>query len=340
MRIAVITNAYPPKARGGAGRIAAMQVELLRARGHEVRVWGTELEWTKYSSILRLWFHARDLWWSPTCLPEIQAWEPEIVLSHNLTGVGWQTPRRLQAHGARWAHVLHDVQLFEPSGRLHHEAPLSFLQRCITWLRRPFFGRPDLIVSPTEWLLRAHLRRGWFRGASHTIIPNPAPEATLRTSDAWQQPLRLLFVGRVSPEKGSELLLRLMTSVQRSVTWTIVGAQDEHVTLPVRENLRVLGEQDTNQVLQAMSEADVLLVLSQIAENQPTVILEALAVGLPVMTTATGGSPETLGRAGLVVPSSQVTEWVKARSTHRHLKTRLAIARRSTGREISSSTRG
>ncbi len=323
MRIAVLTNAYPPQARGGAGRIAERQVELLRARGHEVRVWVTSLDWTTSSFIGRLFFHVRDLVWIHPAAKEIVAWQPEVLLTHNLTGAGFRTPQKIKqdnqsitsGKNLRWAHVLHDVQLFHPLGLLKEEQRITGLQRWVTSVRRQIFGRPDAVISPTEWLLQAHRRRGWFEATETKVIPNLAPALESPASQDWNKPLRILFVGRVSPDKGSELLKQLMQTVSRPTSWEVIGAQATSLNetiVPSGSVLRLQEESSPNEVLEAMRAADLLLVPSQIAENQPTVLLEAFAVGLPVIGQAIGGIPETIGTAGIIVDTAEPQAWLKA----------------------------
>jgi glycosyltransferase involved in cell wall biosynthesis len=315
MRIAVLTNAYPPQARGGAGRIAALQVELLRRQGHEVRVWTTSLGWTVCPAWKRLGFHLRDLGWIHPVAKEIIDWKPETLLTHNLTGAGFRTPSALQRQGICWLHVLHDVQLFHPVGLLQNEQPVSVLQRVVTSLRKPIFGQPDVVISPTDWLLQAHARRGWFQGCERVVVPNPAPESTVAETRGWGTPLKLLFVGRVSPDKGKNVLLSLMQSAPCPVVWQVVGAGAtalQTVVLPVGSSLTAFEETTPEIVLEHMRTADALLVLSQIEENQPTVLLEAFASGLPAVAQAKGGILETLGSAGLVVHSSEASDWWRA----------------------------
>jgi len=322
MRVAVLTNAYPPQARGGAGRIAALQVELFQAAGHEVRVWSASLEWTGYSFLRRALFHLRDLVWLHPAADEIVAWRPDVLITHNLTGVGFRTPSGIQRaffakthQNLRWVHVLHDVQLFHPLGLLSDESSITVLQRLVTCVRQVVFKKPDAVVSPTKWLLSAHTRRGWFKGVEQHVIPNPAPAFEADVSRNWRDPLQALFVGRVTPDKGSELLTHLMKTADRPIAWRVIGAQSDVLTqveLSAGSTLTTQPESSSDVILQAMREADVLLIPSQIEENQPTVILEAFASGLPVIGQAKGGISETIGEAGLVVQEPASSAWVKA----------------------------
>lgn len=313
MRIAVLTNAYPPDARGGAGRIAFLQVEALRAQGHEVCVWVTSLEWTSRSVVARLWVHLRDLWWTHPHATEIRAWKPEVLLTHNLTGAGFATPKHIQADGVRWVHVLHDVQLFYPPGLLRDASSVSCLERVVTFLRRPVFGRPDALISPTQWLLDAHARRGWGAGSERSVIPNPAPNKHGTKKITWGDPVRILCVSaQMSPEKGSEVLRGLMKDAPRPVAWRIIGkgaSVFQEAPRSAGSSCKTSEEQTADEILTEMSAADLLLVPSQIEENQPTVLLEAFACGLPVVAQAKGGIPETLGTAGLTVASNNPADW-------------------------------
>ncbi len=312
MRIAILTNAYPPKMRGGAGRIAELHVELLRKLGHEVQVWTTSLEWTEAPFWKRILFHLRDLVWRHPYAEDIIAWKPEVVMTHNLTGGGFGTPSAIQKTGVRWIHVLHDVQLFHPLGLLENESRITVLQRWATRARLLVFGRPELVLSPTQWLLNAHTRRGWFRNVETAVVPNPAPARVFSDARDWRVQLTILYIGRVSKDKGEEVLQGLMASASRPIHWRIVGGGASRLNnAPVTAGSFVSTQEEVGsaQVLEEMQKADLLLVPSQIEENQPTVLLEAFACGLPVVAQAKGGIPETLSAAGVLVTTHETNAW-------------------------------
>ena len=152
MRVAILTNAFPPDARGGAGRIAFEQAKLLRTAGCEVRVWRPHIAWFSETPIKRLWRHLRDLSARKNVAQEISAWQPDALITHNLTGCGFATPRQVQRKGVRWIHTLHDVQLFDPSGRLVDARILTPWQIFWSLLRQIALGQPDAVVSPTASL--------------------------------------------------------------------------------------------------------------------------------------------------------------------------------------------
>ncbi|MEI7512175.1 MAG: glycosyltransferase family 4 protein [Candidatus Uhrbacteria bacterium] len=290
MRVAVLTNAFPPVMRGGAGRIAELQVQILEAAGCEVRVWRPEVSWFSWIAPVRLFAHLADLLPQTAIAKEIVDWEPHVILTHNLTGCGFGTPTLVQKQGVRWVHVLHDVQLFEPSGQLKDATNISTWQKMWSWLRLRSFGKPNLTISPTAWLLEQHERRGFFVDARTQVLPNPAPPVAFAMR-APREILQLLLIGGTK-EKGREFVTRLESQISHQVNVL------EHVSQEL--------------VVEAMREADILLFPSQIMENQPTVILEAASVGLPVIASNVGGVFETLDGAGIVVPKDDVQAWIEA----------------------------
>lgn len=311
MRIAFLVNSFPPPTLGGAGRIAALQAELLRAAGHEVEVFKPDMAWLEESELMRAFHHLADLMPNTDLAKQILAFNPEVLVTHNLTGCSFVTPGQIQKTGVRWVHVLHDVQLFEPSGQLRNSARITLGQRFWSGLRKRSLGRPDLVLSPTAWLIDEHRRRGLFMDAQVEILPNPGPDPSfvLRMP---RDPVQLLFVGRISHDKGVRLMSDLLKSLDVHAQLTVVGIGPDQNEFSGRPNVHLRGQLEPALVREAMSEADILLVPSQIVENQPTVILEAAAIGLPVIASDIGGIRETLGGAGRILPTSDLQAWRQA----------------------------
>ncbi len=312
MRIAVLTNAFPPEQVGGAARIAEIQVELLREAGHEIQVFCPAELWTNRSFFWRLLGHVRDFFCNALLHDEIVSWRPNLLLTHNLTGCGFATPHSLQQKNVRWVHMLHDVQLFEPSGRVFDARVVTLWQRGWSYARRSVFGKPDAVISPTRWLIDQHLRRGWhwFEASIH-VVPNPGPSIE-RIARAPHQPLHVLFVGRVAKDKGADVLVELMKNGDGSIVLEVVGDGPSLSVLRELSHVFCVGACSSEKVLRHMREADVLLVPSRLVENQPTVILEAASVGLPVIASPSGGILETLGEVGTVCAVNDLLLWSKA----------------------------
>ncbi|MSR84866.1 glycosyltransferase [Candidatus Uhrbacteria bacterium] len=315
MRVAVLTNAYPPVHQGGAAQIAERQVEMLKQADHEVRVWSPDCSWLQDGAWSRLKHHLKDLKAQEQTVNEMLAWKPDVLLTHNLTGCGFGTPRAIQAHKIQWIHVLHDVQLFEPSGQLQDERTITPWQ--IFWgvMRVTYLGNPEIVISPTEWLLKQHERRGVInrKKSQAIVLPNPGPIIKHVDRHVPHTPIRLLFVGHISKEKGSDVLIKLGQKLSSAYELWIVGdGPDRERIKQVGAQVRYFGALASDQVLEKMKQADILLVPSQIVENQPTVILEAASVGLPLIASNLGGIMETLGESTWCVTFYDVSAWVES----------------------------
>jgi glycosyltransferase involved in cell wall biosynthesis len=129
----------------------------------------------------------------------------------------------------------------------------------------------------------------------------------------------LLCVAAVAPHKGHDVLLAALAKIA-DLPWrcTCVGTLDRDpgfVELlrrqvhadAIEHRVRFAGPRTSGELDTAYASAD-LLVLASHAETYGMVVIEALARGLPVVATAVGGLPESLGhgsdgqRPGLLVP--------------------------------------
>lgn len=123
----------------------------------------------------------------------------------------------------------------------------------------------------------------------------------------------LISVGRLSVAKGQMVLLeamKLLKEASVAVKLRIIGGGDQEAILReyVVENdlsdyVELVGPAGHSEVIEAYKNAD-LFVLPSFAEGLPVVIMEAMAMGLPVIATAIMGIPEIVrdGETGFLVP--------------------------------------
>jgi glycosyltransferase involved in cell wall biosynthesis len=128
-------------------------------------------------------------------------------------------------------------------------------------------------------------------------------------------PLHLLCVATVNPGKGHDILLRALAAAAPPGTWrlTCAGSLDRHP--PAVQRLRAMlradgleahvslvGDLDAAALAACYDDAD-LFVLATLQETYGMAVAEALARGLPVVSTTTGAIPDLVGEdAGLLVP--------------------------------------
>lgn len=135
------------------------------------------------------------------------------------------------------------------------------------------------------------------------VIPNPLPTIARRELLSKRNPTLVLFVGRIHPEKGIEILLRAARISARkypNIRFRIIGPHETHLGgggNGYYDSLRNQGEQeniewksaifDDSELSRHFSEAS-LFVYPSIAdkgEASPVAPLEALASGCPVITS-------------------------------------------------------
>jgi glycosyltransferase involved in cell wall biosynthesis len=149
--------------------------------------------------------------------------------------------------------------------------------------------------------------------------------ATFAATPPQPEPDQLLFVGRLSAEKGLSFLLEALAQLCKAghpYRLDIVGGGPYEQTL--RAQVAALGlEQQVRlcgyvaygeALLQHYQGATVVVVPSLSGEGFPQVINEALAVGVPVITTPVGGIPAFLrhGETALLVRPADVSALASA----------------------------
>ena len=104
-----------------------------------------------------------------------------------------------------------------------------------------------------------------------------------------------LYVGRLSPEKGIDLLMRAWSVLGGRIPLTVVGSGPlEHVVRGA-SGVEWLGPLPRNHVLALMQRASVLVFPSEVYENCPMTLIQAFATGLPVVVSGHGSIGEMVG---------------------------------------------
>ena len=359
MRICFISNLYPPHGRGGAERVVEEEAKALKALGHDVCVITSEpvredgsvdprmtvehgirvyrffpLNLFFYGEIGRHAAPARLIWhlWdlrngaAARVIQELLDRErPDIVHTHNLKGLGLGLPRVIRRLGLRHAHTLHDVQLAVPSGLIIKGKEQAFgvadpLSRLFAAAARSAFGSPDLVISPSKFLMRFYEERGFFPRSEKILLPNPAPAAKTRPH-APSAETRFLFLGQIERHKGILLLIeafRRLAKERPKIRLDIVGTGSavEAASRAAGKDVRVAfyGKRNPAQFPELFSKVDYTVVPSLCYENAPTVIVESFAYGAPVIAADIGGAAELVQdrRNGLVFEAGSAEALVSA----------------------------
>lgn len=183
------------------------------------------------------------------------------------------------------------------------------------------FSQGDRFVAISESMRDQLLRLGCRK--DKIIVHRLGVDMSRFTFDPGQTKtsakLRLLTIGRFVEKKGIEFGIRAVALAVKKyplLTYHIVGDGElkDEITqliaqLNVGKHIKLMGWRSPEEVTQLMGESDIFLAPSVTSingdqEGTPTVIIEALARGLPVLSTNHAGIPELVqdGRSGFLVP--------------------------------------
>ena len=343
MKIAFAMKYYSPKKGGAEARICDL-AEYLYARGHDIHIFAQRAEETcdkftfhpvparSFSNLLRI------LSFASNCAEEMRkgkfdiiqvfdktTWYANVFLSHNGTFHG--ANRRYAQAVERPA--LRPLKLVERYFSLRR---LAFL-----FIERRLLHSPDLKrVIAISKMVRQDMMRHWkLPGDRVELIYNGVDLERFNPShrEVYREKLRsrfgladdyvLLFIGHNFKRKGLLPLFRAMERIVRSgslpeLKAVIVGGGDpgawgaQAARLGLSE--RVIFPGKVNNTAEYYSIADVF-VLPTFYDPCALSVLEALASGLPVITTKDNGSSELItdGVEGFVLSSPRDTEELSRR---------------------------
>lgn len=152
------------------------------------------------------------------------------------------------------------------------------------------------------------------------VAPN---QFTPRPFRQQPNPFEILCVGRLVPEKGQFILIQSVIRIlaqKHQLRLRIVGDGSERQTLEeevkkqgVTEQIIFEGAVNQDQILEFYNSADIF-VLASFAEGLPIVLMEAMSMEIPCITTNITGIPEliTHGKEGLLVPASDIDALTEA----------------------------
>jgi glycosyltransferase involved in cell wall biosynthesis len=163
-------------------------------------------------------------------------------------------------------------------------------------------------ICVAEYERRVGIAAGACRAEQTVVIPNAVQVSALPRSMPRGGVVELISVGRLRAPKDFITLARALARLERgSFRASLVGdgpdrsmIEAELEQLGLGDSVRLLG--DRSDVPRLLAAADVFVCSSR-SEGMPVSIIEAMAVGLPVVASAVGGVPELVDdqRTGLLV---------------------------------------
>lgn len=323
LRILIAHNAY--QQRGGEDSVAEAEAQLLAERGHEVVTYQRHNEDLKSMNKLSM---LADTFWSRRTVSEVSALikqhQPDLIHAHNTFP--------LISPALYWAadqakvpvvQTLHNFRLMCLNGVYLRDGHVC--EDCagkVPWrgVVRKCYRDSSAQSAVLASMLMLHRGLGTYRHkVARYIALNefcrqkfiegglPAQRIVVKPNfvdfeaPKEQQRSGFLFVGRLSVEKGVEVLAEAAKKVKIAEI-RVAGTGTEFAKFNTIGNVNLLGGLDVNAVRNEMASAKALILPSVWYENFPRTLVEAFASGLPVIASRIGALAELIeeGVAGLL----------------------------------------
>ncbi len=321
MRILVLNYEFPPVG-GGGGRASADLCKVLARRGHEVQVLTARTPGLpayekvdgyrvrRVRSGRRSRFEASFLamvgyilgGWMPG-LRQVRVWRPDLMHVH------FAVPTGALAYGL---HRVTDVpyvltaHLGDVPGAVPEKTNRWF--RFIEPLTPPIWAAASAVAAVSEYT--KGLAQGRY-DVDIEVVPNGIEMGKIEAPEGVHSPPRLVFAGRFQPQKNLHFLLEALAEV-RDLTWEckLIGDGPERKSLERAARALDLADRITftGWVAPERAEAELagsdLLVMPSRTEGLPVVAVQALAHGVAILASQSGGLAEMVedGRNGISCP--------------------------------------
>lgn len=325
MNVVLVHNFYMQP--GGEDQVVAAEAEILRAHGHDVRLYTIGNE--SLGAIGRLDLARKTLWNADSyqgLRNLIREAESNVVHVHNtLPLVSPAVYYAAKVEGSAVVQTLHNYRPFCLNGVFFRDGrvctdclgrfPLSgIFHKCyrgsaisslgVSAIRlihydilRTFERKIDTYIASTEFVRNLAVEMGLPEGKL-VVKPNPVKIVSTAVaggrvpSAASSSTRRAVFVGRLDARKGIWTLLNALERV--SMPLTLIGDGDLRLDIErwlhdhPNQDVHLMGWQTNDKVMGHLEDALVLVHPSEFFESFGNVIVEAFSCGVPVITTNIG----------------------------------------------------
>ncbi|WP_416393414.1 MULTISPECIES: glycogen synthase [unclassified Curtobacterium] len=334
MRVDLLTREYPPEVYGGAGvHVAELTVALRSGTDTEVRVraFGAHRDEAGVSS-----------YGTPDTLGQangaLQALGTDVAIAADVEGADLVHSHTWYANAAgRIAQLTYGIPHVVTAHSLEPLRPWKAEQlgggyRLSSWMEREAFEQADGVIAVSK-AMRADILRSYpsidpskvhvvYNGIDIDEWKPTVDEDAVRALGIDPTRRSVVFVGRITRQKGLPYLLRAVSTLPEDVQIVLcAGAPDTPEIMAEVTGLveslrstrqgvvwidRMLAHQEIVNVLSS----GTVFVCPSIYEPLGIVNLEAMACGIPVVGTGTGGIPEVVadGLTGRIVPIDQAQD--------------------------------
>jgi colanic acid/amylovoran biosynthesis protein len=334
MKVLIVNNLATM--HGGAEAMIAQLKSGLTKEGHEVRVLcgnekgnGAKIADAKFVTCSEHISPLRPIYlFNPFAIlalrRELRTFRPDIVHLHTISKAspfilpllkGYPTALTLHDHSMFDPTRVQDVPLLEPYRETFCDYFISkpslrfYLEKLRFWALRLFARNVNAVLACSDFYASCARDSGIFPRIEtiHNGIDLPAfsPIASERN---------VLFVGRLSEEKGVPVLVKaagILRKAYPDMRVDIVGGGRQMKKigkmiskLELKDTVHLLGYKTGTEIAGLYRESSLVVVPSVSPDNLPTVCIEAMGSGRPIVASRIGGLPELVedGKTGFLVP--------------------------------------
>ncbi|GAC1364688.1 MAG: glycosyltransferase family 4 protein [Ktedonobacteraceae bacterium] len=264
----------------------------------------------------------------------VQSERPQIIHAHNWMLHSYTPLKAL--YNAKFVVTLHDYSMVCATKRLMYQNEVLCagpnLSRCLQCAPRQYGsakGIPTIFLNtfasmaerkavdmfiPVSGAVAAHTQLAHHK-APYRVIHNFVPsnvdtlydDSDPRLSQLPQEDY-LLFVGDVRRDKGVDVLFQAYAGIQHAPPLALIGKMGSDLTVSAPPNSVNLQSWPHKAVMSALRRSSLVIVPSVCADACPTVAIEAMAMGRPIIGSRIGGLTDIVadGETGLLVPPGDV----------------------------------
>lgn len=176
----------------------------------------------------------------------------------------------------------------------------------------------DILLVNSNFVAETFIQYG-FSEQKIKVLYLGVDESFFKLKTSWEvkSSLRLLFTGSFSIRKGAKVVLEALLLLKRqgiSVVLDVVGYFDEVEILKskynIPDNIIFHGNVLQDEIKDFLKNSDIY-IFPTLAEGSARSAMEAMAVGIPVITTENCGSPITHGEDGIIIQMNSAEDLVK-----------------------------
>ncbi|MDP3817740.1 MAG: glycosyltransferase family 4 protein [Methylotenera sp.] len=332
LRVLVVHNAY--QHRGGEDSVVDAEIALLSSHGHEVETYFRHNNDVALSSMLAV---AGQTLWSTQTTKEVEVriaeFRPDVIHAHNTfplvsPAIYWVAAKA----GIPIVQTLHNFRFLCLSALFMRDGKVC--EDCLGHL--PWRGvvhqcyRDSTAASTVlAGMITLHRGLGTYRNkvtryialndfCRDKLIAGGLPKEKFKVkpnfidnpkSPNWEARQGGLFVGRLSKEKGLDVLAEAVKLLPINPVKVIGGGELESFA-QFSFGTDYLGFQPLDTILAKMRQSSYLVLPSIWYENFPRTIVEAFACGLPVIASRIGALAEIIvdGTTGLLFESGNAQD--------------------------------